>query len=84
MAVSLEAETKVGMSFGPGMFSDDDFHRVAHEVVEPLLDDFEEFVESHGTKFYRKYKEVILNNQLCAMFLWSLCEHALQKYNNSL
>ena len=59
MAVSLEAETKVGMSFGPGMFSDDDFHRVAHEVVEPLLDGFEEFVESHGTKFYRKYKEVL-------------------------
>lgn len=59
MAVSLAAETKVGMSFGPGLFSDDDFHRVAHEVIEPVLDGFEMFVESYGTKFYRHFKEVL-------------------------
>ena len=65
MAVSLEAETHVGMSYGPGVFSDDEFESVAQEVVHPQISDYEEFVESHGTKFYRKYIEVSIPCVVC-------------------
>ena len=58
MAVTIEAETHVGMSFGPGMFTDEEFEKVAHEVLQPDITNYEYFVESYGTKFYRKYNEV--------------------------
>ena len=51
--------SKVGASHGPGVFTDEQFEQVARQVVSPDLDGFEYFVESHGTKFYRKYKEVL-------------------------
>ena len=49
---------EVGLSHGPGVFTDEEFEKVAREVVAPDLNGFEYFVESHGTKFYRKYREV--------------------------
>ena len=55
MAVSAEAKTT---SYGNGVFTDDEFESVAQEVVSPQLSDYEEFVESHGITFYRKYIEV--------------------------
>lgn len=51
----------VGASHGPGVFTDEEFEKVAREVVSPDLNGFEFFVESHGTKFYRKYREVLAN-----------------------
>jgi len=48
----------VGMSHGPGVFSDEEFQAVAHEVVSPQISEYEFFVESYGTKFYRKYNQV--------------------------
>ena len=51
--------SKVGASHGPGVFTDEEFEQVARQVVSPDLNGFEFFVESHGTKFYRKYKEVL-------------------------
>lgn len=61
MAVNIKAETHVGMSFGPGMFTDDEFEKVAQEVLKPDITEYEFFVESYGTKFYRKYLEVGLS-----------------------
>ena len=58
------AMSKVGASHGPGVFTDEQFEQVARQVVSPDLEGFEYFVESHGTKFYRKYKEVIPYNKL--------------------
>ena len=49
----------VGASHDPGVFTDEEFEKVAREVVSPDLTGFEFFVESHGTKFYRKYREVL-------------------------
>ena len=47
------------MSVGPGVFTEEEFQRAAHEVVEPDLSGaWEFFVESHNTKIYRNYKEV--------------------------
>ena len=48
----------IGMRHGPGVFTQEDFENAAREVVNPDLTDYEYFVESHGTKFYRKYREV--------------------------
>ncbi len=45
-------------SYGPGVFSDEEFEKASQEVVNPDLSGFEFFVESHGTKIYRNYKEV--------------------------
>ena len=50
---------QVGTSHGPGVFTDEEFETMARQVVSPDLTGFEYFVESHGTKFYRKYKEVL-------------------------
>lgn len=58
MAVNMKAETHVGMSFGPGLFTDEEFEKVAYEVLQPDITEYEFFVESYGTKFYRKYLEV--------------------------
>lgn len=60
MAINIKAETHVGMSFGPGMFTDEEFERVAQEVLQPNIAEYDFFVESYGTKFYRKYSEVYL------------------------
>ena len=46
------------LSYGPGVFTDEEFEKAAKEVIDPDLDGWEFFVESHGTKIYRKYKEV--------------------------
>ena len=56
--MAMSGEPQVGDSHGPGVFTDEEFEKVAHEVVSPDLAGFEFFVESHGTKFYRKYREV--------------------------
>ena len=48
----------IGVSHGPGVFTDEEFERAAAEVTNPDLTDYEFFVESHGTKIYRHYKEV--------------------------
>lgn len=48
----------IGMSYGPGTFTQDEFEQAAKEVVNPDLSDYEFFVESHGTKIYRHYREV--------------------------
>lgn len=48
----------IGVSHGPGVFTDEEFEQMAREVVTPDLNGFEFFIESHGTKFYRKYREV--------------------------
>lgn len=48
----------VGASHGPGVFTEEEFEKMAREVVSPDLTGYEFFVESHGTKFYRKYREV--------------------------
>ena len=47
-----------GASHGPGVFTEEEFEKMAREVVSPDLTGYEFFVESHGTKFYRKYREV--------------------------
>lgn len=39
-------------------FTQEDFEKVAQEVLNPDLTGYEFFVESHGTKIYRHYKEV--------------------------
>ena len=59
MATNPEPGLEVGASHGPGVFTDEEFEKVACEVVSPDLNGFEFFVESHGTKFYRKYREVL-------------------------
>ena len=48
----------IGLSYGPGAFSEEEFQEAAKEVVDPDLSGYEFFVESHGTKIYRHYKEV--------------------------
>lgn len=51
-------KSQIGMSYGSGAFADEEFERVAKEVIDPDLTDFEFFVESHNTRIYRRYKEV--------------------------
>ncbi len=46
------------MSYGPGVFTDEEFEKAAKELSEPDLVGWEFFVESHSTKIYRKYREV--------------------------
>ncbi len=46
------------LSYGPGVFTDEEFEKAARELGEPDLVGWEFFVESHNTKIYRKYKEV--------------------------
>ena len=52
--------SNTGVSYGPGVFTDEEFERAGKEVVEPELDGWEFYVESMNTKIYRKYKEVSL------------------------
>lgn len=52
-----DKEVPVGLQFGPGTFTDAEFLEAAKEVVNPDLTDYEFFVESHGTKIYRHYRE---------------------------
>ena len=52
------AKNEIGLSYGPGVFSAEEFEKAAQEVVNPDLSDYEFFVESHGTKIYRHYREV--------------------------
>lgn len=49
---------KTLMTYGPGVFPDEEFEKAAKELAEPDLVGWEFFVESHGTKIFRKYKEV--------------------------
>ena len=51
-------DMKTLFSVGPGVFTDDDFARAMGEITKPDLEGWEHFVESMGTTFYRKYKEV--------------------------
>lgn len=51
-------DKQIGISYGPGTFTEEEFEEAAKEVVNPDLTDYEFFVESHGTKIYRHYKEV--------------------------
>lgn len=53
-----DEDQHIGLSYGPGAFTDAEFEEAAKEVVNPDLQDYEFFVESHGTKIYRHYKEV--------------------------
>ena len=52
-------------------FTEEEFELAAKEIANPDLSDFEFFVESHGTKIYRRYIEVC-NHQhrkrLCFFF----------------
>ena len=64
-SVNLGPGPGVGESHGPGVFTDEEFEKMAREVVAPDLTGFEFFVESHGTKFYRKYREVLRNRVAC-------------------
>ena len=41
-----------------GTFTDDDIIKIAPEVVNPVLDGWEFFVESMGVQIHRKYREV--------------------------
>lgn len=52
---------KTVFSVGPGVFTDDDFARAVREINTPDLEGWEFFVESLGTKIYRKYKEVCVS-----------------------
>lgn len=52
---------KTVFSVGPGVFTDDDFARAVSEINTPDLEGWEFFVESLGTKIYRKYKEVCVS-----------------------
>lgn len=45
-------------SVGPCVFTDEEFARAVGEITTPDLEGWEFFVESMGTKIYRKYKEV--------------------------
>lgn len=54
-------DQKVGLSYGPGAFSAAEFLEAAKEVVNPDLSGYEFFVESHGTKIYRHFREVSRN-----------------------
>lgn len=47
-------------------FTDEEFEQAAKEVANPDLTDFEFFVESHGTKIYRHYKEVSFQTIVCS------------------
>ena len=53
-----EEDKHIGLSYGPGAFTEYEFEDAAREVVNPDLTNYEFFVESHGTKIYRHYKEV--------------------------
>ena len=49
----------MGLSYGPGEFTDEEFERAAREIANPNIAKYEFFVESHGTKIYRRYIQVI-------------------------
>ena len=53
-----QIDQKVGLSYGPGAFTEEEFEKAANEIVNPDLTGYEFFVESHGTKIYRHYREV--------------------------
>ena len=48
----------IGLSHGPGAFTEQEFEEAAKEVENPDLTGYEFFTESHGTKIYRHYREV--------------------------
>ena len=77
MAVEVRG-AEVGLSHGPGVFTDEEFEKVAREVVAPDLNGFEFFVESHGTKFFRKYKEV---SRCCVLVVARLALAGLEVYS---
>ena len=54
------ADPHIGVSHGPGVFTEEEFQQAAGEVTNPDLSNYEFFVESHGTKIYRHYREVRL------------------------
>ena len=56
--MSSKKDPHIGVSHGPGAFTEEEFEQAAREVANPDLSDYEFFVESHGTKIYRHYKEV--------------------------
>ena len=53
-----EMEMKTLFSVGPGVFTDEEFASAVGELASPELDGWEFFVETMGTKIYRKYREV--------------------------
>ena len=58
MAANGEKDPHIGISHGPGVFTQQEFEEAAKEVVNPDLTGYEFFVESHGTTIYRHYREV--------------------------
>ena len=53
---------KTLFSVGPGAFTEEEFARAVAEIGTPDLEGWELFVQSMGTKIYRKYREVSLSN----------------------
>lgn len=51
-------DQRIGLSYGPGAFTEEEFREAGKQVVNPDLSGYEFFVESHGTKIYRHYREV--------------------------
>ena len=58
-------EMKTLFSVGPGVFTDEEFASAVGELASPELDGWEFFVETMGTKIYRKYREVCVFVHLC-------------------
>ena len=59
---------KTLFSVGPGVFTDEEFASAVGELASPELEGWEFFVETMGTKIYRKYREVcvfVSKNHLC-------------------
>lgn len=56
--MASDGDPHIGLSHGPGGFSPEEFEKAAQEVLTPDLSGYEFFVESHGTKIYRHYREV--------------------------
>lgn len=63
------SDPHVGMRHGPGVFTQEEFEKAARQVVSPDISEFEYFIESHGTKFYRKYREVCSSMYQCTCLL---------------
>ena len=67
------------MAFSNDVFRDEEFERVAQEVVEPDLNGWDFFVESQGFRIYRRYEavsQIALRPELfmCRTLFWgSLC-----------